>query len=135
MLQIVSLIIGPIADILKRVIPDADARAAAQEEITKTIIANEAALNDAMKTVMAADSASESWLTRSARPLTVVWSLLMVTWLAVIAPFTGLQAEALNAVKAIPTELWNLISVGIGGYMLARTVEKALPTILNRNQK
>ena len=118
-----SILIGPITDLLKRVIPDANARAEAQEEITKLLVQNESAVMDAMKTVMAADAASEGWLTRNARPIVVLWSLGAITMIMVEA-MTGGANNIVNALRQVPGELWNLITVGTGAYMLLRSGEK-----------
>lgn len=116
--------IGPIIEIigsvLNKVIPNADDRAKAQEEITRKLIENEAAIYDAMKTVMAADAASDSWMTRNARPAVVFWCLGMMTWL-VISPAFGLLAPTIEALKAIPSDMWSVVMISIGGYILGKS--------------
>ena len=120
-LDIIKLVL-PVFD---RLIPDVNAREKAKEELTKTLLENQTAIMSAMKDTMAADAASESWLTRSARPIVVLWSLGMITWV-VLSPIFNLQTATLTALSGVPDSLWNLVSVGIGGYMLARTVEKGM---------
>lgn len=120
-LDIIKLVL-PVFD---RLIPDVNAREKAKEELTKTLLENQTAIMSAMKDTMAADAASESWLTRSARPIVVMWSLGMITWV-VLSPIFNLQTATLTALSGVPDSLWNLVSVGIGGYMLARTVEKGM---------
>jgi hypothetical protein len=51
----------------------------------------------------------------------------MISWV-VASPIFNLQTETLKALAGVPDSLWNLVSIGIGGYMLARTVEKGLAT-------
>jgi hypothetical protein len=116
-----------LAPILDKLIPDVNARLQAKEELEKALAANQAALVTAMKDTMAADAQSESTLTRIARPLVVLWSLAMISWV-VASPIFNLQTETLKALAGVPDSLWNLVSIGIGGYMLARTVEKGLAT-------
>lgn len=120
-LDIIKLVL-PVFD---RLIPDVNAREKAKEELTRTLLENQTAIMSAMKDTMAADAASESWLTRSARPIVVLWSLGMITWV-VLSPIFNLQTATLTALSGVPDSLWNLVSVGIGGYMLARTVEKGM---------
>lgn len=120
-LDIIKLVL-PVFD---KLIPDVNAREKAKEELTKTLLENQTAIMSAMKDTMAADAASESWLTRSARPIVVMWSLAMITWV-VLSPIFNLQTATLTALSGVPDSLWNLVSVGIGGYMLARTVEKGM---------
>jgi hypothetical protein len=117
----ITAIIASISGILNKIIPDANKRMEVEGEIQRALIANQAAIYDAMKEVMAADSASESVLTRNARPLVVMWCMVMITWV-VLSPVFGLQTETIDAIKAVPGDLWNLVMVGIGGYILAKTV-------------
>jgi hypothetical protein len=117
----ITAIIASISGILNKIIPDANKRMEVEGEIQRALIANQAAIYDAMKEVMAADAASESVLTRNARPLVVMWCMVMITWV-VLSPIFGLQKETIDAIKAVPGDLWNLVMVGIGGYILAKTV-------------
>lgn len=123
-MDLLSVLIGPITSVLDKVIPDTNKRAEAKEAISQAIIQSNDKALEAMSTVMAADAASESWLTRSARPITVLWSLTAITYL-VINPDPGMLA----AIKAIPTELWDLVKLGIGAYIAGRSVEKIADTV------
>jgi hypothetical protein len=124
----IMAIVASISGILNKIIPDADKRLEVQGEIERALIANQGAIYTAMKDVMAADAASESWAARNARPFTVFWCLGMMTWV-VIAPAFGLQAQTIASVKAIPADLWNLSAYGIGAYILGKSgvdIAKAL---------
>lgn len=131
-LSILPAILGPISEILGRIIPDPNKRIELENEITKVMLSNQSALMDAMKSVMVADAQSEGWLTRNARPATVVWGLSMVTWLGVVAPSLGIGNEAITAIKQVPSDLWNLVTVGIGAYMLGKTGETIANSVANR---
>lgn len=120
MFEGITAIIASISGILARIIPDPDKRMEAEAEIQKALIANQAAIFDAMKSVMVADAQSEGWMTRNARPLTVFWCLGMMTWV-VISPIFGLQAATIKSVAAIPSELWNMSAAGIGAYILGKS--------------
>jgi hypothetical protein len=117
-------IIKLVLPVLDKVIPDTNARAKAGEEITQALIANQAALLDAAKTVMAADAASDNRLTSSARPIVVYWSLALITIIVGAAPF-GLAKPILAALKDVPSDLWTLLTAGIGIFMFGRSAEKA----------
>ena len=81
-----------------------------------------------MKTVMAADASSESWMTRNARPTVVFWCLGMMTWV-VISPVFGLQTSTIQAVSAIPESLWSLAAYGIGAYIIGKSGEVIVKAI------
>ena len=114
-------LVWPIFD---RLIPDTNARAEAKELLEKTLLDNQAALMQSMASVMAADAASESWMTRNARPVAVFWCLGMMTWV-VLSPIFGLQAETIKSIRAIPSELWNMSAAGIGAYILGKSITDA----------
>ena len=126
MLSILNLILPALMPLLNKLITDPQQQAKAQEEITKAIMGQQAEIMTAMKDVMVADSQSESWLVKNARPVTVFWCLGAMTWIVAIAPALGLVDATLSALKAVPDTLWNVILVGIGGYTLARGVENGV---------
>lgn len=121
---LLDLGLGPVADVIGKALdkffPDANKRAEVQAEVERALIANQAAIMGSMKEVMVADAASEGWMTRNARPMTVFWCLGMMTWV-VMAPLFGVQAATIASIKAIPSELWNLSAYGIGAYILGKS--------------
>lgn len=114
-------ITASVSDVLRKLIPDADKRLEVEAKITEAGAAALAAQYQAMQAVMAADAQSESWATRNARPFTVFWCLGMITWV-VISSLFNLQNATIDAIKAVPDNLWNLVMVGIGGYILAKSI-------------
>lgn len=128
MFEGITAIIASISGILARIIPDPDKRMQAEVEIQRALYANQSAIYDAMKSVMAADAASEGWATRNARPIVVFWCLGTISWV-IISPMFGLQAATITAIKAVPGDLWNLVMVGIGGYILAKSVTDAVKAV------
>ncbi|AWN35700.1 3TM-type holin [Methylobacterium radiodurans] len=127
-LTILPALLSTVGPILQRIIPDEGQRAQVQAELQRAALDQQSDLNRAMAEVMKADAASESPWARNARPATVFWALAMITWVGVISPMLGLQAEVVAALKGVPAELWSLLSVGIGAYMLARSVDKFIDT-------
>jgi hypothetical protein len=126
MLPILNLILPILAPILNKLIPDPAQQAQVQQELTKALLENEATIMDAMKSVMVADSQSESWLVKNARPSVVFWCLGCMTWIVAIAPVFGLVDQTLGALRAVPDNLWNVMLVGIGAYTFSRGIEKGI---------
>ena len=129
-LAILPALLGALAPILQKAIPDEGQRMQAQLDLQRALLDGQSDLARAMADVMKADAASESPLTRNARPITVLWALAMITWVGVVAPMLGLQVEVVAALKGVPAELWSLLTVGIGAYMLARSVDKIVPQMV-----
>ena len=127
-LAILPALLGTLGPILQKILPDEGQRLQAQAALQRALLDRDSDLAKAMAEVMKADAASESPLTRNARPLTVLWALAMITWVGVVAPMLGLQAEVVKALAGVPDALWSLLTVGIGAYMVARTADKFIDT-------
>jgi hypothetical protein len=72
--------------------------------------------------IIRAEAASSNWLAASWRPLTmlVFVALIVARWFGFAAPELG-QEEYLK--------LWSIVELGLGGYVLGRSVEKIVPSI------
>ena len=68
--------------------------------------------------LVAAEAGGQSWLQRSWRPITMICFLGLV-----LADSFGLLAFRLSA------EAWHLLQIGLGGYVVGRSVEKIMPQI------
>ncbi len=79
----------------------------------------EGKLIQAQSAVIIAETQSQSWLTRSWRPLIMVEFGLLIFLIA-----TGVMDT--EALAAVPPELWKLLTLGIGGYLGLRTADKAI---------
>jgi hypothetical protein len=74
--------------------------------------------------IVEAEAKSEHWLTSTWRPI------VMLTFLGlVVLDQTGLLAYRLAS------EAWVLLQLGLGGYVVGRTVEKTVPPIVDALKK
>lgn len=112
-------ILAPIiTQIVGSLFPDPGEKAKAEAEVMKQLIASQDQIGDIIKT----EAASEHWLTANWRPITmlVFVGLIVARWFGVAAP--GLtEPEYLK--------LWSIVEIGIGGYVVGRTVEKTIPDV------
>ncbi len=75
--------------------------------------------------IIKAESQSESWLTRNWRPLTMLLFVFMIFNNYVLAPY--LQAFGIKTViLPIPEGCWDMIKIGLGGYIGGRSLEKII---------
>lgn len=74
--------------------------------------------------IINSEAASGNWLATSWRPIT------MLTFVAiVVAKFLGYSSP--NMTPEDYSHLWTLIEIGLGGYVIGRSVEKAVKTWKN----
>jgi hypothetical protein len=71
-----------------------------------------------LQTTIIIEEAKGNWLQRSWRPIVMLAFAFIVIYVKFIAPVFGLDTPPLE------NEFWNLLQLGIGGYVLGRTGEK-----------
>jgi len=86
------------------------------------------ALAEARSSIIIAEAQSQSWLARNWRPMIM---LMFGTLIMLIA--TGLMD--VEALARVPEQLWRLLQIGIGGYIVGRSAEKIIPQVFNKKQK
>ena len=113
-------------DVIDRVIPDKDAAAKAKAEIDKLNL--DATLQVTMKggDIVMAEARGESWLQRNWRPLTMLTFTFMVFNNYVLYPY--LHTYGVVSLQ-FPTDFWDLLKYGIGGYIGLRSAEKITTTV------
>ncbi|WNO53248.1 holin family protein [Stakelama saccharophila] len=126
-------IIGPIATLLDRVIPDPEARDAAKLELLKLQGSQQMrTLETQMSAIVAEAGSNDPWTSR-ARPsflyvmyAIILWSIPMGLIAAVRPEIAQSIADGMNAYLAgIPDPLYTLFGTGYLGYTAARQWGKA----------
>jgi hypothetical protein len=108
---------------LGNLIPDASARAQAEAEIAKQLLASSAELERAAGEIVLAEARSEHFLAACWRPILMLTfgALIVARWLGYSAPGIS-EAEVLK--------LWDIVQLGLGGYVIGRSAEKIAPQIV-----
>ena len=93
-----------------------------QTEITGKVMEYEKQLLDAQSKIVLAEAGGESWLQRNWRPMMMIWFaiLLGMFWFGITPP---------NINQPIIDHLFTLLEIGIGGYIMGRSLEKVAPSI------
>jgi hypothetical protein len=119
-------ILGPLlGQVVKSVFPNAEdelKRLELQNQIQLALINNSAAIETAAASIVRAEAESEHWLTASWRPI-----LMLVFGALIVARWFGWTAPGIT--EAVELKLWGILEIGIGGYVIGRSVEKAAPAV------
>jgi|SRR5207247_4798289 len=75
---------------------------------------------EAQQAVIVAEAQSSSWVARNWRPLLMLTFTFAFAWNYILAPLFGLQ------VLDLPPDAWTLMKIGVGGYIVGRSAEKAV---------
>lgn len=121
-------LIPVIGNILDKVLPDAGAAADAKLRMMEMMQRGEMAELEARAGIVKTEAASEHWLAANWRPLLMLTfgALIVARWFGWAAP---------NLTEAEYLKLWSIVELGIGGYVVGRSVEKVAPAIATALKK
>jgi hypothetical protein len=111
--------------IIDKIIPDPEAKAEATRKLLEIQQAGELAEVEAAMNVVVAEAKSEHALTSQWRPITMLVFTAIVANNYIIAPYLA-AIFGWSVTLEMPDQLWNLLSIGIGGYVVGRSSEKAI---------
>jgi hypothetical protein len=115
--------------VLDRVIPDPAARAEANLKLLTLAqngelahLAAETEITKAAADIIKTEAASENFITSSWRPI-----LMLVFGALIVARWLGWSAPNLSQDEVL--KLWDIVQLGLGGYVIGRSAEKVIPSI------
>lgn len=116
------MLIPTVTSILDKIIPDPQAASEAKLKMLEMAQKGELADLTTRAEIVKAEAASGSWLASSWRPITmlVFTSLIVARWFGWAAP---------NLTEAEYIKLWEIVELGLGGYVIGRSVEKIVPSV------
>ena len=108
--------------LIDRFFPDPTQKAQAQLALLEMAQKGELAEFGARADIVKTEAGSENWLASSWRPL------LMLTFGAlIVARWFGWAAPNLSEAEYL--KLWSIVELGLGGYVIGRSVEKTMPAV------
>ena len=122
--RFIERIIGPVTDLLSEYIEDPDERARLEAELRQRLLEHEGSLVEASRDVVVAEAQGESWVQRSWRPVTMLSFVAILCNNYILVPWLQAFGVETVAVLDMPDGLWTLLTVGLGGYVVGRSLEK-----------
>jgi len=111
--------------IIDKIIPDPTAKAEAKRKLLEIQQTGELKEVEAAMNVIVAEAKSEHALTSQWRPITMLVFTAIVANNYILAPYLQAMFDWSVSLE-MPEQLWNLLSIGIGGYIFGRSGEKAV---------
>jgi hypothetical protein len=115
--------------IIDRVWPDPAQKDAAKLELMKlyqngdlAVLAAQTDLAKAASDIVKTEAGSNNFLTASWRPITMLVFVVLIT-----ARWFGWAAPNLQEQEYL--KLWDIVQLGLGGYVVGRSVEKIVPSV------
>jgi len=121
---IATALIPVIGSVIEKIAPDKDAAAKMKHEAILALSERRSDIEKAAASIIQAEAASSSWLASSWRPIT------MLTFVAlIVSRWFGWSAPNLSEAEALA--LWDIVELGLGGYVIGRTAEKITPSVVD----
>lgn len=120
MIQFLPLLAPILEKTLDRVLPDTVAKDKVRAELQSALLANAAELERTAANVIMAEANGESWLQRNWRPMLMVLFGIIIANNFLVVPIMG------TPMAEIPPDMWDLLKLGLGGYVLGRSAEKGV---------
>lgn len=121
---------GPVNKVIEAYVSDLGLRRKLAAELEASMITHLGKSLDLQQEIVLAEVKSEHWLTRSWRPVLMLLLMFFLLLVGLIIPLADLAAGypiPFNPRwQALPDGFWNFLTVGVGGYIGGRSVEKVL---------
>ena len=117
-------VIREIGDIVNRLSVSSKEKQKIQEEIQSLVYRYKSELVREQSEVVG-DEIRGNWLQRSWRPIV----MLVLTLLVVLGVFTG------SPLLSDSSRFWDLLEIGVGGYVIGRSGEQITGSLLSRKRK
>jgi len=126
-LPVVATIISKVADVIDKKVEDKDLANKIKAELTNELLSKEYSRIEqeleSQKEIIIAEATGHSWLQRNWRPITMLVFVYIIAHNYIIAPLFSLKF------LPIPPDMWALLKLGIGGYIIGRSAEKTIPML------
>ncbi len=117
---IIGPLIGGLFGLIDKSVEDKDQAARIKANLQEMVLTGQIKEIEAAATIIAAEAQGDSWLQRNWRPLLMCLFGVIIANNYLIVPLLG------TPMADIPPDMWELLKLGIGGYVVGRSVEKGV---------
>lgn len=96
-------------------------------ELLKEIQNAEAKMMEAQAKTIVAEASSEHWISSAWRPITMLTFVFIIANNYILVPYFNLVGIPVVSLD-IPPPMWELLQLGLTGYIIGRSAEKAIKT-------
>lgn len=122
-----------VTDLVGQFVEDKDKANELEAKIKNKLLSLEQEVITAQRDVIVAEANSQSFLARNWRPIMMLTFVFIIANNYIFFPYISLFGG--EAIKLeIPEDMWSLLKIGVGGYVMGRSGEKMVESYAkNRN--
>ena len=125
MMNLITVLAPILGDVLKKVLPDADKNKEIEREIRLALLDHTDSLEKVRGNIVLAEANSTHWLTATWRPLLMMVIVAIIAFNYLLFPVLGMITGEVHTLY-LPDQLWTLLQIGVGGYVVGRSGEKMI---------
>jgi hypothetical protein len=122
LLPILGTVFKKVVDVIDKSVKDKDLAEKLKAQLEELILVEQYQLIlkelESKKEIIVSEATGHSWLQRNWRPITMLVFVYIIAHNYIIAPLFSLKF------LPIPPDMWELLKLGIGGYVIGRSAEK-----------
>ena len=119
-----TALLGPLVSgifgVIDKAVEDKDQATKIKGELQTMVLTGQMKEIEQAASIIVAEAKGESWLQRNWRPMLMVLFGLIVANNYLVVPLFGTPSAN------IPPDMWDLLKLGVGGYVFGRSVEKGV---------
>jgi len=139
-MNLLGALLPGIFKVIEELVPDGDERNRLKVGVQMAVLEQQTTIIQAQASIVKAEAQSQSWLTRTWRPLSMITFLFIIVWRVffgpLVAAIAGLPVETLVLPMdpAIEQSFYTLITIGLGGYVVGRSGETIARNVFSNRQ-
>ena len=118
--SLAGLVMAGLFNVVDQAVEDKDQAALIKSKLQEMVLTGQMKEIEEAANIIRAEANGESWLQRNWRPMLMCLFGVIVGNNYLIVPLFG------TPVADIPPDMWDLLKLGIGGYVVGRSVEKGV---------
>lgn len=123
MLPIITAIAPIVGRVVERYIGSKEEAKKIENEVKLALMEQAGELQKLQAELIKAEIQGKSWLQRNWRPLLIMCFVLILFNNYILVPYLSAFTDKVKVLE-FPPQFWNLLLVGVGGYIAGRTFEK-----------
>ena len=117
---LIGPLVGGLFGLIDKTVEDKDQAAQIKSNLQTMVLTGQMKEIEAAASIIQAEAQGESWLQRNWRPLLMCLFGLIIANNYLVVPLFG------TPMADIPPDMWELLKLGVGGYVVGRSVEKGV---------
>lgn len=130
-IPIIDTVLNTVNNVIDKVFPDKTEAEKAKAAIQRAVLEIDRTSIEQSARIVLGEVQGQSWLQRNWRPLLMLSCITIVVNNYILYPYLSLFGVPSLRLE-LPQQLWDLMKIGVGGYVVGRSAEKIATSVSGR---